>query len=160
MSRPRLAPAAAPLPLCFWQLRVLPKYSPLWRSYQRLARAKLRTEHPDLTDAERHEIMVVWSRRDCHLYRSPALNKLLGSKTETGHCVARSLYRRGFSASGRAIPRRSRWLRRSAFLTLKTALGITRWQPLALGFSHVVPPYPSAMNQCARAPLLLTPLRL
>ena len=160
MSRPRLAPAAAPLPLCFWQLRVLPKYSPLWRSYQRLARAKLRAEHPDLTDAERHEIMCVWSRRDCHLYRSPALNKLLGCKTETGHRVARSLFRRGFTALGRAIPRRSRWLRRSALLTLKPAFTIARGQTLALRFSHDSPLSVGRMNPAAYAPRWPTPLRL
>lgn len=146
MSRPRLAPADAPLNLCFWQLRVLPKYSPLWRSYQRLARAKLRTQHPELTDAERHEIMCVWSRRDCHLFKSPALNKLLGSKAETGYRVARSLFRRGFTASGKAIPRRSRWLR--SLPAFKPAFGIA-WRCLfPLRFSHDCPPS-SELNQYA-----------
>lgn len=138
MSRPRLAPAYAPVNLCFWQLRVLPKGSPLWRSYQRLARAKLRTNHPELTDAERHEIMCVWSRRDCHLYQSPALNKFLGSKAETGFLVARSLFRRGFTTSGKAIPRRSRWSR--LLPAFKPAFAVSRWCLSTLRFSHGNPP--------------------
>lgn len=143
MSRPRLAPADAPVNLCFWQLRVLPKGSPLWRSYQRLARSRLRTEHPELTDSERHEIMCVWSRRDCHLFKSPALNKLLGTKAETGFRVARSLFRRGFTTSGKAIPRRSKW---RSLPALKPAFAVARWCLSTLRFSHYAPP--SAKVSC------------
>lgn len=157
MSRPRLAPATAPLNLCFWQLRVLPKYSPLWRSYQRLARQKLRTEHPELSDAERHEIMCVWSRRDCHLYVSPALNKILGCKNETGHRVARTLFRRGFTASGRAIPRRSRWSNRSALFALKPAFCIA-CRKSALCFSHGCSP--SVKESCQSGGVLRRHLSL
>lgn len=46
------------------------------RSWQRRARLAL-ADRTDLTPAERHEIMCVWSRSDCHLIDSPAMSKLL-----------------------------------------------------------------------------------
>lgn len=49
------------------------------RSWQRRARLAL-AQRADLSPAERHEVMCVWSRADSHLIHSDALNKLLGTR--------------------------------------------------------------------------------
>jgi hypothetical protein len=48
------------------------------RSWQRRARMAL-GKRDDLTPAERHEIMCTWSRDDCHMVRSAAMAKILGT---------------------------------------------------------------------------------
>lgn len=52
------------------------------RSWQRRARIELK-KLPFLTDAERHEIACVWSRRDCSSIDSPALRKLYNAASRS-----------------------------------------------------------------------------
>lgn len=59
----------------FWHIRT-ERDSRTRRSWQRRARQALATL--DLTPAERHEVMAVWSRPDNARIDSPALRKLLG----------------------------------------------------------------------------------
>lgn len=79
---------------------------PKRRSWQRRARIALQTRHPELTPAERHEIIVCWSRQDCARIESHALRKLhphLNSspaRCEWQTMKARTFMRAGFDAHG------------------------------------------------------------
>jgi len=60
----------------FWNIRSERRPN-VRRSWQRRARQALATRG-DLTPAEQHEVIAVWSRHDCHLIDSPALRKITG----------------------------------------------------------------------------------
>ena len=67
------------LSLIFWKLRTT-RDTPTRRSLQRRARLAL-AQVESLTDSERHEVAVVWARRNVGQIDSPALRKL---HTRTG----------------------------------------------------------------------------
>lgn len=69
------------------------------RSWQRRARLAL-AQRLDLTPAERHEIMCVWSLHDSHTVRSPALAKLLGSTINAEYQHKQPTLRAAFDAQG------------------------------------------------------------
>ncbi|MBS0316672.1 MAG: hypothetical protein JSR49_06060 [Proteobacteria bacterium] len=80
------------------------------RSWQRRARIALAAV-PGLTDAERHEIIAVWSRLDCSRIDSPAMRKLLGSgpvAPDYATIPAKSVMSARFDADGKATRRRRR----------------------------------------------------
>lgn len=102
MGRPRLSNANLSLSVVFFKLRTCQKNTPLYHSLMRLARTKIKNEHPDLTDQERHEIICVWSRSDCQLYKSPALEKILKIES-SGVKNPVALYRQKFDQDGKSL---------------------------------------------------------
>ena len=64
------------LALIFYKIRAA-RDTPTRRSLMRRARIAL-AQRTDLTDAERHEVMAVWSKRDTTNVDSPAMRKLRG----------------------------------------------------------------------------------
>lgn len=90
----------------FWHIRT-ERDSRTRRSWQRRARQALATL--DLTPAERHEVMAVWSRPDNARIDSPALRKLTGQPRGPGDWQtrpARSVTRARFDDAGQ--PTRAR----------------------------------------------------
>lgn len=82
------------------------RHGPVRRSWQRRGRIALQKQHPELTPAERHEIMVCWSRYDCDRIESPALRKIhpnlksLIPKHDWETKKARRFMRAGFDSDG------------------------------------------------------------
>ena len=101
-ARPRLCKRSLDIANIFWLLRTNKRNTPLARSLRKLAREKLKTQYPDLTDQDRHEIMVVWSRTDCILYKSDALNKINVYNSQ-GFKNPKELFRRKFDLNGKDL---------------------------------------------------------
>jgi hypothetical protein len=100
-----LTPKTNELSYIFWKVRDSRKANER-RSWMRRARLAL-AKRLDLTDAQRHEIMCVWSRRDVSHIDSPALAALHGTRAECGtfNRKASTLYRARFDDAGKKIPR-------------------------------------------------------
>lgn len=99
----------ADLPLIFWHIRTTRATdTKTRRSWMR--RAKIALDAIDyLTPAERHEVLVVWSKNNVSRIDSPALRKLLGrptgdkdlyARTDYEHIPAKANMRAGFTPSG------------------------------------------------------------
>lgn len=88
------------LALIFYKIRAS-RDTPTRRSLMRRARLAL-AHRTDLTEAERHEVMSVWSKRDVSNVDSPAMRKLRGD-TRPAHdwetVPARSLTRRKYGSA-------------------------------------------------------------
>jgi len=94
------------LPMIFYKIRAARTQSTR-RSWQRRARLSL-AQIPTLTDADRHEIMVVWSHPASHRINSPAMYKLTGRPPlHDADIDAATLYRARFDATGNTIPHKS-----------------------------------------------------
>lgn len=98
-ARPRLSDRNLDIASIFWFIRTNKRNTPVTRSLRKLAREKLLTEYPSLTEQDRHEIMVVWSRSDCHLYKSPSLAKI-SHANQYGIKCPKGLYRHKFDKNG------------------------------------------------------------
>ena len=91
----------------FFRIRTT-RDAPTMRSWQRRARLAL-AQRIDLTPAQRHEIMCVWRRSDCHLIDSPAMRALLradgSAASEWETAPARQHMRASFDAAGERVAR-------------------------------------------------------
>lgn len=105
-------PKTVDLPLIFWHIRAS-RDDKNRRSWMRRARLAL-ADIDYLTDADRHEVMAVWSKREVTNVDSPALRKLHcithcknqpEPAREWEHIPAKSLTRASFLPDGSKKPR-------------------------------------------------------
>jgi hypothetical protein len=86
------------LGMIFWYIRTT-RDTATRRSWQRRARLALAAIEW-LTNAERHEIMCVWSSEQSHLTNSPALNKLLGRDQKSEYATRTPTLRASYTEDG------------------------------------------------------------
>jgi hypothetical protein len=100
-----LTPATGDLSRIFWEIRQC-RVPNLRRSWMRRARLALAANHR-LTDAQRHEVMCVWSRRECSQIFSEALGLVTGNAPSRAFCHLRAkrYLRARFMPDGQAISR-------------------------------------------------------